>query len=101
MDFLKSISIAASGLRAQAGRMRVISENLANADSPMATSESSKSARHFIENDAWQNILFISAWHFKRRDLMVMVGCCLKGFGDDLGHIFNRHRQTGFGVGVV
>ena len=33
MDFLKSISIAASGLRAQAGRMRVISENLANADS--------------------------------------------------------------------
>ena len=27
MDFLKSISIAASGLRAQAGRMRVIAEN--------------------------------------------------------------------------
>ncbi len=33
MDFLKSISIAASGLRAQAGRMRIISENIANADS--------------------------------------------------------------------
>ncbi len=33
MDFLKSMSIAASGLRAQAGRMRVISENIANADS--------------------------------------------------------------------
>jgi flagellar basal-body rod protein FlgC len=33
MDFLKSIAIAASGLRAQAGRMRIISENLANADS--------------------------------------------------------------------
>ena len=33
MDFLKSIAIAASGLRAQAGRMRVISENLANTDS--------------------------------------------------------------------
>jgi flagellar basal-body rod protein FlgC len=33
MDFVKSIAIAASGLRAQAGRMRVISENLANADS--------------------------------------------------------------------
>jgi flagellar basal-body rod protein FlgC len=33
VDFLKSISIAASGLRAQAGRMRVISENIANADS--------------------------------------------------------------------
>ena len=33
MDFLKSLSIAASGLRAQAGRMRVIAENIANADS--------------------------------------------------------------------
>ena len=33
MDFLKSLSIAASGLRAQAGRMRIISENIANADS--------------------------------------------------------------------
>ncbi|MGD9922384.1 MAG: flagellar basal body rod protein FlgC [Pseudorhodoplanes sp.] len=33
MDFIKSIAIAASGLRAQAGRMRVIAENLANADS--------------------------------------------------------------------
>ena len=33
MDFLKTMAIAASGLRAQAGRMRVISENIANADS--------------------------------------------------------------------
>src|SRR6185295_19075211 len=33
MDFLKAIGIAASGLRAQAGRMRDISENIANADS--------------------------------------------------------------------
>jgi len=33
VDFLKSIAIAASGLRAQAGRMRIISENIANADS--------------------------------------------------------------------
>jgi flagellar basal-body rod protein FlgC len=33
MDFLKSIAVAASGLRAQAGRMRIISENIANADS--------------------------------------------------------------------
>jgi flagellar basal-body rod protein FlgC len=33
VDFLKSIAIAASGLRVQAGRMRVISENIANADS--------------------------------------------------------------------
>ena len=36
MDFLKTMAIAASGLRAQAGRMRVISENLANADSTPA-----------------------------------------------------------------
>jgi len=33
VDFLKSMSIAASGLRAQASRMRIISENIANADS--------------------------------------------------------------------
>ena len=33
MDFLKSMAIAASGLKAQTGRMRVISENIANADS--------------------------------------------------------------------
>jgi flagellar basal-body rod protein FlgC len=33
LDFLKSMAIAASGLRAQAGRMRIISENIANADS--------------------------------------------------------------------
>ena len=32
MDFIKTLTIAASGLRAQAGRMRVISENIANAD---------------------------------------------------------------------
>ncbi|MBI4273729.1 MAG: flagellar basal body rod protein FlgC [Rhizobiales bacterium] len=30
---MKSIAIAASGLRAQAGRIRVIAENIANADS--------------------------------------------------------------------
>jgi flagellar basal-body rod protein FlgC len=33
MDLVNSIMIAASALRAQSGRMRVISENLANADS--------------------------------------------------------------------
>ena len=37
MDFLRSIGIAASGLRAQAGRMRIISENIANADSTGTT----------------------------------------------------------------
>jgi flagellar basal-body rod protein FlgC len=33
MDFIKSIAIAATGMRAEAGRMRVIAENIANADS--------------------------------------------------------------------
>lgn len=33
MDLMKSIAVAASGLRSQSGRMRVIAENLANADS--------------------------------------------------------------------
>jgi flagellar basal-body rod protein FlgC len=33
VDFLKTISVAASGLKAQSGRMRVIAENIANADS--------------------------------------------------------------------
>lgn len=36
MDFIKSIAIAASGLKVQAGRMRIISENIANADSTAA-----------------------------------------------------------------
>jgi flagellar basal-body rod protein FlgC len=33
MDLFKSIVVAASGLRAQSGRMKVVAENLANADS--------------------------------------------------------------------
>jgi len=37
MDFLKTIAVAASGLKAQSGRMRVIAENIANADSTGAT----------------------------------------------------------------
>jgi flagellar basal-body rod protein FlgC len=37
MDFVKSMAIAASGLRALAGRMRVISENIANSDSTAQT----------------------------------------------------------------
>ena len=36
MDFLASMKIAAAGLRAQSGRMRVIAENLANAESTAA-----------------------------------------------------------------
>jgi flagellar basal-body rod protein FlgC len=37
MDFIKSLSVAATGLRAQMGRMRIISENIANADSVSQT----------------------------------------------------------------
>ena len=37
MDLPKSLAIAASGLRAQLGRMRIISENIANADSTAPT----------------------------------------------------------------
>jgi flagellar basal-body rod protein FlgC len=37
MDFIKSLHIAASGLRAQMGRMRIISENIANVDSVAET----------------------------------------------------------------
>lgn len=37
MDFMKSLTIAASGLRAQIGRMRIITENIANADSLATT----------------------------------------------------------------
>jgi flagellar basal-body rod protein FlgC len=36
-DFQRSMGIATSGLRAQAGRMRVISENIANSDSTAST----------------------------------------------------------------
>ncbi|WP_398477145.1 flagellar basal body rod protein FlgC [Tardiphaga sp.] len=36
-DFARSMGIATSGLRAQAGRMRVISENIANAASTAQT----------------------------------------------------------------
>jgi flagellar basal-body rod protein FlgC len=37
MDFLKSMAVAAAGMRVQSGRMRVISENIANADSTAST----------------------------------------------------------------
>lgn len=33
MEFLRSLRIAAGGMRAQAGRMRVVAENIANANS--------------------------------------------------------------------
>ena len=37
MDFLKTLTIAASGLKAQSGRMRVIAENIANSSSTAQT----------------------------------------------------------------
>jgi len=33
MDLIKSMMVAASGLKAQSGRMRIIAENIANSDS--------------------------------------------------------------------
>jgi flagellar basal-body rod protein FlgC len=39
MDFIRTMMIAASGLRAQSDRMRIISENIANADSTAADSK--------------------------------------------------------------
>ena len=47
MEFIESLAIAASGLKAQAGRMRVIAENIANADST-ATGPSSNPYRRKI-----------------------------------------------------
>jgi len=37
MDFLKTLMITSAGLKVQSGRMRVIAENLANADSVATT----------------------------------------------------------------
>jgi flagellar basal-body rod protein FlgC len=37
MDFMKALAVAASGLHAQIGRMEIISENIANADSTAQT----------------------------------------------------------------
>lgn len=37
MDFTTSLYVAAAGMRAQSGRMRIIAENLANANSTSAT----------------------------------------------------------------
>ena len=37
MDLVKSMMIAASGMRAQSGRMRVLAENIANSQSAATT----------------------------------------------------------------
>ena len=54
-DFARSMTIATSGLRAQAGRMRVISENIANADSTAATAGGNPYRRSHI---AQQSLVF-------------------------------------------
>jgi flagellar basal-body rod protein FlgC len=46
MDLMKTIAIATSGLRAQSGRMQVISENIANADSTAQTAGGDPYRRH-------------------------------------------------------
>ncbi len=38
-EFIQSLKIAASGLKVQSGRMRVIAENIANADSTARTAD--------------------------------------------------------------
>ena len=48
MDLVKSIMIAASGLKAQSGRMRVISENLANAQSTAKTPDADPYRRKLV-----------------------------------------------------
>jgi len=48
MDLMKSIMIAASGLKAQSGRMRVISENLANAQSTAQNPQSDPYRRKMV-----------------------------------------------------
>ncbi|HEU0162920.1 MAG TPA: flagellar basal body rod protein FlgC [Rhizomicrobium sp.] len=39
MDFSKSMAVAASGMRAQSERMKIIAENIANANSTAATKD--------------------------------------------------------------
>jgi flagellar basal-body rod protein FlgC len=48
MEFAKTFAIATSGLKAQSGRMKVIAENIANADSTGATSGSDPYRRKIV-----------------------------------------------------
>jgi flagellar basal-body rod protein FlgC len=48
MDFLKTVSIAASGLKAQSGRMRIIAENIANANSTAQTPNADPYRRRIV-----------------------------------------------------
>jgi flagellar basal-body rod protein FlgC len=48
MDLMKSMMIAASGLKAQSGRMRIIAENLANSGSTATTPEGDPYRRKLV-----------------------------------------------------
>ncbi|HEY7459403.1 MAG TPA: flagellar basal body rod protein FlgC [Xanthobacteraceae bacterium] len=48
MDFIKTLTIAASGLKAQSGRMKVIAENIANASSTAQTSKADPYRRRIV-----------------------------------------------------
>lgn len=52
MDLIKSLQVAASGLRAQSARMRVIAENLANVDSTGETPQDDPYRRRIASFDA-------------------------------------------------
>jgi flagellar basal-body rod protein FlgC len=61
MDFIKSIAIAASGMRAQAGRMRIISENIANADSTAEAAGADPYRRRIVTFHA-ETASLVRAW---------------------------------------
>ncbi len=48
MELMKTLMIAASGLKAQSGRMRIIAENLANAGSTATTPEADPYRRKMV-----------------------------------------------------
>lgn len=48
MDFMKTLTIAASGLKAQSGRMKVIAENIANASSTGQTPNADPYRRRIV-----------------------------------------------------
>ncbi len=52
MDLMRSIFVAATGLRAQSGRMRVVAENLANKDSVGQTPGADPYRRRIVSFEA-------------------------------------------------
>jgi flagellar basal-body rod protein FlgC len=56
MDFSTSLYLAAAGMRVQSGRMRIIAENLANADSVSPTGEPYRRRIATIQSDFDQEL---------------------------------------------